>query len=185
MEPEALIKLGIAAVVILAILFFLRRASRNSQTSAISARERLGMVEDDETQGKRRERKRPRPGQEGKPTGKPAKREPEPELPEVEVDAEAAAAYKAGLQKTRGGFVAKLGKIFGKKKIDAQTLEELEEVLFTADIGPRAADLWLQLTHPDDREQAVSSGERHLSGLTDFIETELRLKHKDGHWVLT
>ena len=51
MEPEALIKLGIAAVVILAILFFLRRASRNSQTSAISARERLGMVEDDETQG--------------------------------------------------------------------------------------------------------------------------------------
>ncbi len=46
-----------------------------------------------------------------------------------------------------------------------------------------AADLWLQLTHPDDREQAVSSGERHLSGLTDFLETELRLKHKDGHWV--
>ena len=45
------------------------------------------------------------------------------------------------------------------------------------------ADLWLQLTHPDDREQAVSSGERHLSGLTDIIETELRLKHKDGHWV--
>lgn len=46
-----------------------------------------------------------------------------------------------------------------------------------------ATDLWLQLTHPDDREQAVSSGDRHLSGLTDIIETELRLKHKDGHWV--
>ncbi|CAG0954922.1 MAG: EAL domain-containing protein [Rhizobiaceae bacterium] len=45
------------------------------------------------------------------------------------------------------------------------------------------ADLWLQLTHPEDREQAVSSGERHLSGQTDIIETELRLKHKDGHWV--
>ncbi len=44
-------------------------------------------------------------------------------------------------------------------------------------------DLWLRLTHPEDREQAVSSGERHLSGLTDIIETELRLKHKDGHWV--
>ena len=55
-------------------------------------------------------------------------------------DEEARDAYKAGLAKTRGGFVAKLGKLFGKKKIDASTVDELEEVLFTADIGPRAAD---------------------------------------------
>lgn len=48
---------------------------------------------------------------------------------------------------------------------------------------PVTSDLWLRLTHPDDREQAVASGERHLAGLTDIIETELRLKHKDGHWV--
>lgn len=46
-----------------------------------------------------------------------------------------------------------------------------------------ASDLWLQLTHPDDRERAVASGERHIAGLTDSIETELRLKHKSGHWV--
>jgi len=45
------------------------------------------------------------------------------------------------------------------------------------------SDLWLKLTHPDDQENAVSSGDRHLAGLTDIIETELRLKHKDGHWV--
>lgn len=45
------------------------------------------------------------------------------------------------------------------------------------------SDLWLRLTHPDDRGQAVASGERHLAGQTDSIETELRLKHKDGHWV--
>jgi fused signal recognition particle receptor len=56
------------------------------------------------------------------------------------VDAEAQAAFKAGLQKTRGGFVAKLGKLFGKKKIDDDVLPQLEDVLFTADIGPRAAD---------------------------------------------
>ncbi|MGE5182138.1 MAG: signal recognition particle-docking protein FtsY, partial [Acidobacteriota bacterium] len=49
-------------------------------------------------------------------------------------------AYKAGLAKTRGGLMAKLGKFLGKKKIDAETLEGLEEALFTADIGPRAAD---------------------------------------------
>ncbi|TIS86124.1 EAL domain-containing protein [Mesorhizobium sp.] len=45
------------------------------------------------------------------------------------------------------------------------------------------ADLWLQLTHPDDRERALASGDRHIAGLTDSIETELRLKHKSGHWV--
>ncbi|HWO22880.1 MAG TPA: signal recognition particle-docking protein FtsY [Kofleriaceae bacterium] len=64
----------------------------------------------------------------------------EREEPREAVDAEARDAYKAGLAKTRGGFVAKLGKLFGRKKIDAQTLDELEEALFTADIGPRAAD---------------------------------------------
>lgn len=55
-------------------------------------------------------------------------------------DADAKAAFKTGLAKTRGGFVARLGKLFGKKKIDADVLGELEEVLFSADIGPRAAD---------------------------------------------
>ncbi|MGX5850718.1 EAL domain-containing protein [Mesorhizobium sp. PL10] len=44
-------------------------------------------------------------------------------------------------------------------------------------------DLWLKLTHPDDRERALASGERHIAGLTASIETELRLKHKDGHWI--
>ncbi|QKC96005.1 EAL domain-containing protein [Mesorhizobium sp. NZP2298] len=46
-----------------------------------------------------------------------------------------------------------------------------------------ASDLWLQLTHPEDRERALASGDRHIAGLTDIIETELRLKHKQGHWV--
>ncbi|MBP6628186.1 MAG: signal recognition particle-docking protein FtsY [Kofleriaceae bacterium] len=60
------------------------------------------------------------------------------------VDEGARDAYRAGLAKTRGGFVARLGKIFGKKKIDGDLLGELEEVLFTADIGPRAADRLFQ-----------------------------------------
>ena len=48
---------------------------------------------------------------------------------------------------------------------------------------PNASDLWLQLAHPDDRDQAVASGERHFAGLTPMIETEMRFRHKDGHWV--
>ncbi len=45
-------------------------------------------------------------------------------------------ALEAGLEKTRGGFVARIGRLFsGKSKLDADLVEQLEEVLFTADIG--------------------------------------------------
>ncbi|MDQ3334260.1 MAG: signal recognition particle-docking protein FtsY [Myxococcota bacterium] len=133
MEMADILKLAIAMVIIVFVIFLLRRASARSQAQAVTARERLG-VEAEESP--RRVRRRPRPGQEAQPEPAPA-----PELEEEVVsDEEAREAYKAGLAKTRGGFVAKLGKLFGKKKIDAATVDELEEVLFTADIGPRAAD---------------------------------------------
>jgi fused signal recognition particle receptor len=145
-----LLELGIAAVVLVLIMLWLRRASaRSRERGPTTARERLDLEE--AAPQPKRERKRPRPGQPAKPAPPPkqkAKPKPEPEEEEEEeedeeelapADAETTAAYKAGLAKTRGGFVARLGKLFGKKKIDAATLEELEEVLFTADIGPRAA----------------------------------------------
>ncbi|MCX8281009.1 PAS domain-containing protein [Phyllobacterium sp. 0TCS1.6C] len=50
------------------------------------------------------------------------------------------------------------------------------------ELGDRS-DLWLTLIHPDDRLRAVESGERHVKGLSDSVETEFRLRHKDGYWV--
>ena len=41
-------------------------------------------------------------------------------------------------------------------------------------------DLWLRLIHPDDRDRAVASGEQHVAGLSERIETEFRLQHRDG-----
>jgi fused signal recognition particle receptor len=144
------IELAVAAVVLVLIMVVLRRAAKTSrEREPTTAKERLG-VEDEAPV--RRERKRPRPQRpteeakaEKPEKAKPAKAEPAPkrvqaEKEDDEATGEAAAAYKAGLAKTRGGFVAKLGKLFGRKQIDATTLDELEEVLFTADIGPRAAD---------------------------------------------
>ncbi len=137
MQTE-LIQLGIAIVVIVIVLWVLRRASKKSRAQApVDTRARLGLEEKAEPAPKRRPVKQAK-----KPEVAKA---PEPEVEEeeeapAEVDAETAAAYQAGLAKTRGGFVAKLGKLFGKKKIDAATVDELEEVLFTADIGPRAAE---------------------------------------------
>lgn len=82
-----------------------------------------------------------------------AEAEAEPELEaEPETAAEPAAPagapskeeveeLKKGLKSTRGGFIARLAKIFGgKKEIDPALLEQIEEVLITADIGVRTTD---------------------------------------------
>src|SRR6266568_6313859 len=43
---------------------------------------------------------------------------------------------KSGLKKTKDGLVGRIDRlVLGKKEIDADTLEELEEILITADIG--------------------------------------------------
>lgn len=46
---------------------------------------------------------------------------------------------REGLTKTRKGFVEKVELIFAGRKIDEETLEELEETLIASDVGPGAA----------------------------------------------
>lgn len=147
MQTE-LIELGVAIVAIVLVMLVLRRASKNSKNrSPQSARERLGYDPDEIKPARKRRRdleaeaaaaRAPRT----KPVVEedPARRASRGLDLGPPTDAETAAAYKAGLEKTRGGFVARIGKLFGKKQIDATTVDELEEVLFTADIGPRAAE---------------------------------------------
>ncbi len=61
-------------------------------------------------------------------------------LPQRPARARDAAALLPGLQRTRAGWVARLGQIFvGKKEIDPGLVEELEKVLLTADIGVRTS----------------------------------------------
>jgi len=132
-----LIELVVAIIVIALVMLVLRRASAKSkERSPQSARERLGYDDEDIKPARKRRRDIEAEAARAK-EAPPPRRVVEPSAPP---DAETAAAYKAGLEKTRGGFVARLGKLFGKKQIDAATLDELEEVLFTADLGPRAAD---------------------------------------------
>jgi fused signal recognition particle receptor len=154
--PIELLQLAGAIIGIALILFLLRRASaRSKQRAPQNVREILGVEPDADKP--RRVRRTPRPGSTATPeVAKPSDGEaaaPPPAAPkqpaagaraEPAIDTDARDAYKAGLAKTRGGFVARLGKLFGRKKLDAQTLGELEEVLFTADIGPRAAERLFQ-----------------------------------------
>ena len=53
-------------------------------------------------------------------------------------------ALTEGLEKTRSGFIARIGDLLGAKKIDAAMLPDLEEILFTADIGARTANKLLE-----------------------------------------
>ncbi len=76
---------------------------------------------------------------------KPAKQQPDQNDDTIEPHApQTSAELRTGLAKTRGGFVAKLGRLLSRKKIDSDILEELEQVLLTADIGPRTADRLFQ-----------------------------------------
>jgi fused signal recognition particle receptor len=139
-QSQELIQLGVAVVVIVLVLLVLRRASAKSRGKGeVGARERLGL-EEAPPQKRKRPIKQAKPAEAKREEAKKEREEEEEEEAEAPTDAEVAAAYKQGLAKTRGGFVAKLGKLFGRKQIDAATVDELEEVLFTADIGPRAAD---------------------------------------------
>ena len=49
---------------------------------------------------------------------------------------ENAAAFKQGLERTRSSLLGKLSDLFGRTtKIDDEVLDELEEVLISADVG--------------------------------------------------
>jgi len=54
------------------------------------------------------------------------------------------------------------------------TLEELE---------PLSYQTWVDLLHPEDREEAEHAIQRHLARETPYLDLVIRMKHKDGRWV--
>jgi fused signal recognition particle receptor len=65
------------------------------------------------------------------------------------------AALRKGLASTRGGLIARLAKLFGgKPEIDTGLLDEIEEVLITADVGVQTSQRIL-----DDLRSKMESGE--------------------------
>ena len=60
-------------------------------------------------------------------------------------DAEQRAYIETGLAKTRSeGFIARLGKLFAGKQLDENLLNDVEEVLFRADLGVKTAESLLK-----------------------------------------
>lgn len=52
-----------------------------------------------------------------------------------------------------------------------------------SDLGRIDRRRWLELVHPDDYAATLAARRAHLAGETPYFESEVRLRHKDGHWV--
>jgi fused signal recognition particle receptor len=99
-----------------------------------------------------------------------AKRRQEEER-ERRVEAEAGRTLAAGLEKTRGGFMARLNGLFsGGKTVDDKVLADLEEVLFTADIGVRTATALLEAAREHARAKELADPEKLKAVLRKEIE---------------
>jgi fused signal recognition particle receptor len=85
-------------------------------------------------------------------------------------EAEAGRTLAAGLEKTRGGFMARLQGLFGgAKPVDESTLAEMEEILFTADIGVRTATSLLESARERVKRKELSDPARLKAALRDEI----------------
>jgi PAS domain S-box-containing protein len=52
-----------------------------------------------------------------------------------------------------------------------------------AELYPINYHTWDPLIHPDDQQRAGEAMDKHFAGLSEYYECEVRLRHKQGHWV--
>ncbi|MBM3438701.1 MAG: signal recognition particle-docking protein FtsY [Bacteroidetes bacterium] len=90
-----------------------------------------------------------------------SKNKPKEEIPAAQE--EQAAQTQAALEKTRTGFLSKLGRLFtGKRQVDNDFLDELEEVLLTSDVGVETTVQIIQnLEKRVSKDSYVSEEELH------------------------
>ncbi|ETX08711.1 signal recognition particle-docking protein FtsY [Candidatus Entotheonella palauensis] len=82
---------------------------------------------------------------------------------------------RLGLQKTRDTLQQGLGTVLSRNRADAETLEELEEVLIMADLGAAATHKVLQEVEQRVRQHTIApDGEGLREGVVDTISEILR-----------
>jgi PAS domain S-box-containing protein len=52
-----------------------------------------------------------------------------------------------------------------------------------SEIEPVTYAFWEEHTHPDDFARALKALDDHFTGRADFYQVDIRMRHKDGHWV--
>ena len=51
------------------------------------------------------------------------------------------------------------------------------------EVEPIGIDTWRDRVHPQDRQRVDDVLQSHFAGVIAYYETDLRMRHKDGHWV--
>jgi PAS domain S-box-containing protein len=69
----------------------------------------------------------------------------------------------------------------GELRLNARWAEMLGYTL--AELQPITIETCSRLRHPEDQAAAMLKAERHLAGLDPYFEAEVRMRHKQGHWV--
>jgi len=75
----------------------------------------------------------------------------------------------AGLQKTRQALTESLGAVFSRKRIDAETLEELEEALILADLGAQTTEKILQEVTKRVKQKTIEAGAGLQAGVIETV----------------
>ena len=75
----------------------------------------------------------------------------------------------AGLQKTRQALTESLGAVFSRKRIDAETLEELEEALILADLGAQTTEKILQEVTKRVKQKTIEAGVGLQAGVIETV----------------
>ncbi|HET8936911.1 MAG TPA: signal recognition particle receptor subunit alpha, partial [Polyangiales bacterium] len=87
--------------------------------------------------------------------------------------------FKRGLANTRGGFIARLAKLFGSRPaIDDALLEQVEEVLITADIGVKTSERMLGKLREQMQSGALKDADAVWASLREMASEVLNVAAK-------
>ncbi len=75
----------------------------------------------------------------------------------------------SGLHKTRQALKENLEAVFSRKRIDTETLEELEEALILADLGVQTAEKVLQEVNKRVKQKTIEAGESLRAGVVETL----------------
>jgi fused signal recognition particle receptor len=140
-----------------------RRPSRKVKTPVAKARDEEPEQEFEEEA----EDEAPEPEPEKPPT---KKQKPAVPAPEARPSEDERQRLERGLAKTRDGFVSRLSSLFRGKQLDEALLEQVEEVLFTADIGVRTSQTLIDGLRRELSRQGLKDAEAVWSCLRQQSE---------------
>jgi fused signal recognition particle receptor len=170
---EAAVLFGITACVILLFFVALKRMRRLKQeegpgkVESEPSRDEPAAPKSKRGRGKKVQHKASARSQLRQWEKPPKKETPEPEVPIVVEEAVVPATFVDGLQKTRReGFMAKIRRVLNKD-LAPDILDEMEEVLLTADIGVKTATSMLNNVREKMSRSELTSAEGVVEALRE------------------